>query len=297
MNRADGDPLIGPYKTFTLGVDEVSPLSMAEAYATFAARGKHCNAIALLEVTDPDGNRLDVPSADCQQALDEDIADGINELLQGVMTRGTGTRASIGRPAAGKTGTTNRRVSVWFVGYTPELSTAVWAGNPSPPPKGYPLQNRLIGGTYYGDVCGGCLPGPIWRQMMSTALADTPYSSFDDADDNIVQGESISVPSVSGMSVEDAQRSLRDAELDPVISGEQVYASYAAAGTVAYSYPGTGDQVYPGQRVVIYISTGAPPAPPPQPEPSVETTLGPTAEAQPPSPQETCGTSNRPGCR
>ena len=302
MKRADGKPLIGPYKTFTLGVDEVSPLSMAEAYATFAARGRHCNAIAILEVTDPDGNRLDVPSADCQRALDEDIADGINELLQGVMTRGTGARASIGRPAAGKTGTTNRRVSVWFVGYTPELSTAVWAGNPSPPPDGYPLQNRVIGGTYYGDVCGGCLPGPIWRQMMSTALADTPYSSFDDADDDIVQGESISVPSVSGLSIAEAQRTLRDAELDPVISGEQVYASYAAPGSVAYSFPGTGDQVYPGQRVVIYVSLGAPAAPPvPQPEPSSETTLGPTTGDQPADPaaqqEKPCGSSNRPGCR
>ena len=302
MKRADGKPLIGPYKTFTLGVDEVSPLSMAEAYATFAARGRHCNAIAILEVTDPDGNRLDVPSADCQRALNEDIADGINELLQGVMTRGTGARASIGRPAAGKTGTTNRRVSVWFVGYTPELSTAVWAGNPSPPPDGYPLQNRVIGGTYYGDVCGGCLPGPIWRQMMSTALADTPYSSFDDADDDIVQGESISVPSVSGLSIAEAQRTLRDAELDPVISGEQVYASYAAPGSVAYSFPGTGDQVYPGQRVVIYVSLGAPAAPPvPQPEPSSETTLGPTTGDQPADPaaqqEKPCGSSNRPGCR
>jgi len=288
MNRADGKQLDGPFKSFTLGVDEVSPLSMAEAYATFAARGRHCNSIAILEVTDPDGNRLDVPNADCKRAIEADVADGINELLQGVMTRGTGARASIGRPAAGKTGTTNRRVSVWFVGYTPELSTAVWAGNPSPPPSGYPLQNRVIGGTYYGDVCGGCLPGPIWRQMMSTALADTPSSSFDDAADNIVQGDSISVPSVSGMSVADAQRTLRDAQLDPIVSDEQVYASYAAEGSVAYSYPGTGDQVYPGQRVVIYVSAG-PPAPP-------ETTVPGGGTGQP-SPGDTCGSSNRPGCR
>jgi len=303
MIRADGDPLVGPYKTFTLGVDEVSPLSMAEAYATFAARGLHCNAIAIVEVTDPDGTRLDVPQADCQQALEQDIADGINQLLQGVMTQGTGVRASIGRPAAGKTGTTNRRVSVWFVGYTPELSTAVWAGNPSPPPNGYPLQNRLIGGTYYGDVCGGCLPGPIWRQMMSTTLADTPYSSFDDADDTVVQGESISIPSVSGMSVQQAQRTLRDAELDPVLSGEEVYASYAAVGTVAYSYPGTGESVYPGQRVVLYVSAGAPPAPPQPDKPSQETTLGPSVGGDQPAQPDVdrqgrpCGNSNRPGCR
>ncbi|MGH8891694.1 MAG: transglycosylase domain-containing protein [Actinomycetes bacterium] len=271
MARADGGPLT-PVKSFTLGIDEVSPLSMAEAYASFAARGLHCNSIAILEVTDPNGVRLPVPQAGCEQALEQDIADGINQLLQGVMQRGTGVRAAISRPAAGKTGTTNRRVSVWFVGYTPELATAVWAGNPSPPRGGYPLQNRLIGGRYYGDVCGGCLPGPIWRQMMSEALADVPVTSFSDAAEDVVQGESLSVPTVSGMSVGQARATLRDAQLDPVVSGDRVYASYAPEGTVAYSYPGAGAAVYPGQRVVIYVSAGAPPA---QQEPSGETTLGP----------------------
>jgi membrane peptidoglycan carboxypeptidase len=273
MNRADGKPLSGPYKSFTLGVDEISPLSMAEAYASFAARGMHCNSIAILEVTDPNGARLPVPQAGCEQVLDQDIADGVNQLLQGVMTRGTGVRAAIGRPAAGKTGTTNKRISVWFVGYTPDLATAVWAGNPSPPRGGYPLFNRVIGGTYYGDVCGGCLPGPIWRQMMSTALADTPASSFTDASDDVVRGDSITVPSVSGLGVEEAKAKLRKAELEPVVSDDEVYATYAPEGTVAYSYPGTGSAVYPGQRVVIYVSAGAPPAP--EPEPSDGTTIGP----------------------
>lgn len=267
MNRADGEKLSGPFKSFTLGVDEVSPLSMAEAYATFAARGRHCNSIAILEVTDPAGQRLPVPDAGCEQVLDEDVADGMNELLQGVMTRGTGVRAAIGRPAAGKTGTTNRRVSVWFVGYTPDLSTAVWAGNPSPPKAGYPLFNRVIGGRYYDDVCGGCLPGPIWQQMMSAALEDVPPTPFTQAGQEIRSGAAITVPSVSGASVEQAKAVLRDAQLSPVVSSGSVYATYAPAGTVAYSYPGTGSSVYPGQRVVLYVSAGAPPAPAPQPEP------------------------------
>ncbi len=208
-----------------------------------------------------------MPQADCKQAIDQDIADGINELLQGVIERGTGTRAAIGRPAAGKTGTTNKRVSVWFVGYTPDLATAVWAGNPSPPRGGYPLQNRLIGGVYYGDVCGGCLPGPIWQQMMSNTLADTPVSSFTDAADDVRRGDANSVPSVTGRSVEDAKALLRQADLDPVVSSDRVYVDYAPEGTVAYSYPGTGDAVYPGQRVVIYVSAG-PPAEEPEPETS-----------------------------
>ncbi|MEO7980841.1 MAG: transglycosylase domain-containing protein [Sporichthyaceae bacterium] len=292
MNRADGKKLVGPYKTFTLGVDEVSPLSMAEAYATFAARGNHCTSIAILEVTDPSGNRLPVPQAGCQQVLDQKIADGVNELLQGVIERGTGTRASIGRPAAGKTGTTNSRISVWFVGYTPDLATAVWAGNPSPPAGGYPLSNVVIGGTYYGDVCGGCLPGPIWQQMMSRTLANTPVSSFTSAADDVKSGSAIAVPTVTGKGVEQAKSILRKAQLDPVVSNNPVYVTYAPAGTVAYSYPGSDAQVYPGQRVVLYVSAGPPAPAQPTTVPTPDQTLGPQ-----PSPGDTCGNSNRPGCR
>ena len=295
MNRADGKKLVGPYKTFTLGVDEVSPLSMAEAYATFAARGLHCNSIPILEVTDPAGKRLPVPQANCKQALDQKIADGVNELLQGVITNGTGQRAAISRPAAGKTGTTNSRVSVWFVGYTPDLATAVWAGNPSPPPSGYPLSNRVIGGVYYGDVCGGCLPGPIWQQMMSRTLEGTPVSSFNGAADDVRGGAAVSVPSVTGMSVDQAKSALRDAQLDPVVSNDPVYVTYAAAGSVAYSYPGNGAQVYPGQRVVIYVSAGAPaPAETTVPGPGGGGNSGPGSGG---GGGGDCGNSNRPGCR
>ncbi|HEX7188215.1 MAG TPA: PASTA domain-containing protein, partial [Actinomycetes bacterium] len=108
------------------------------------------------------------------------------------------------------------------------------------------------------------------------------------ATDDVTQGESIKVPSVSGKSVEQARQILRNAQLDPVVSDDRVYATYAAEGTVAYSYPGTGSSVYPGQRVVIYVSAGAPPAEPSQPPaPTDDTTLGP----------EDCGNSNRPECR
>jgi membrane peptidoglycan carboxypeptidase len=222
--------------------------------------------------------------------LDENIADGMNELLQGVMTNGTGVRAAISRPAAGKTGTTDSRYQVWFVGYTPDLATAVWAGNPSPPKGGYPLSNISIGGVFYGDVCGGCLPGPIWKQMMSATLADTPVSSFTNAEDTVRNGDSISVPSVTGKSVDEAKALLRAAKLDPVVSGNKVYVSYAPAGTVAYSYPGRDASVYPGQRVVIYVSAG-----PPAPETTVPS--GGTGPGPQPSPGDTCGSSNRPGCR
>ena len=269
VTTASGKPL-EQIKSFTLGTNLVSPMTMAEAYATFAARGKHCNSVAILEVTDPGGNRLPVPAANCQQVLDQSIADGMNELLQGVIQRGTGTRAALSRPAAGKTGTTDRRYNVWFVGYTPELSTAVWAGNPSPPKNGYPLSNIYIGGVYYGDVCGGCLPGPIWQQMMSNTLEGTPVSDFTSAGDTVRQGNAQGLPSVSGMSLSQAKDTLRALNVEPVVSSRRVYVTYAPAGTVAYSYPGTGAPAYPGQRVLIYISAGPPAAPAPVPPPTTQ---------------------------
>ena len=204
LKRADGKPL-QQVKSFALGPNEVSPLRMAEAYATFAARGTHCSAVVIKRVVDPAGRKLKVPQAGCRKVIDPKIADGVNHLLQEVMINGTGTRARLnGRPSAGKTGTTNRRVSVWFIGYTPQLATAVWAGNPSPPRQGYPLVNRTIGGRYYYNVCGGCLPGPIWKMMMEEAHEGLPERDFADPPFYSFSGTTIRVPNLTGFAPREA---------------------------------------------------------------------------------------------
>jgi len=109
---------------FTLGSVEVSPLSMAEAYATFAARGIHCNPIIVDKITTANGQELAAPSADCKRVVSEDVADGVNKMLASVMTNGTGTKAATSdrRPQAGKTGTISSNEAVWFAGYTPEVA-------------------------------------------------------------------------------------------------------------------------------------------------------------------------------
>jgi membrane peptidoglycan carboxypeptidase len=110
--------------SFTLGSVEVSPLSMAEAYATFAARGIHCSPIIIDTITGPDGKELPAPSANCERVIPEDVADGVNKVLSYVMTDGTGrkTATSDRRPQAGKTGTISSNEAVWFAGYTPEVA-------------------------------------------------------------------------------------------------------------------------------------------------------------------------------
>jgi membrane peptidoglycan carboxypeptidase len=281
VRTADDKPL-AQVKSFTLGTNLVSPLSMAEAYATFAARGEHCNAIAISGVVDSAGKNLPVPGADCQQAIEQKVADGMNQLLQGVMKFGTGARAALNRPSAGKTGTTDSRYNVWFIGYTPQLATAVWAGNPSPPSGGYPLVNRRIGGRYYGNVCGGCLPGPIWQQTMNDALAGTPVKLFATAPSDVVNGKPKPVPDVTGMKVADAKATLRAAGFVPVVAKHRVFVDYAPIGSVAYTSPGKGADAYLGQTVTISISGG----PQSQPPPGGPPTGGPGGPGDP----------NPPGC-
>lgn len=159
----------------TLGSVDSTPLSMASAYATFANRGTYCTPVAIESIKDPQGKSLPVPKTSCSRAMSENTADSINQMLKGVVEDGTGTQAGLSdRDNAGKTGTTNDRKDAWFVGYTPNLSTAVWVGDDVGEKSS--MFNVTIGGQYYDKVCGGCLPGPIWRIAMTGALnaSETP---------------------------------------------------------------------------------------------------------------------------
>ena len=104
--------------------------------------------------------------------LPANVADNVTNVLQGVITGGTGTAAQLGRPAAGKTGTTSNYTNAWFVGYTPTLSTAVWMGNAA-------SQATPIGNVKGVDpVYGGTWPALTWRAFMSQALRGVPATPF-----------------------------------------------------------------------------------------------------------------------
>ncbi|MFD1937760.1 MULTISPECIES: transglycosylase domain-containing protein [Nonomuraea] len=173
--RADGKPL-REVPTFTLGVNEMDPLTVAAAFAAFGARGRYCRPQAIVDITDREGLRTAVRPA-CAQALDRGVADAVNHVLSGVFTKGTMKGQSIGRPAAGKTGTNNGYTSAWFAGYTPDLAAAVSVGDIRGSYR-YPLRNVTIGDESYGQVQGASLPGPIWVDSMESALRDTRETSF-----------------------------------------------------------------------------------------------------------------------
>ncbi|MEV4305920.1 transglycosylase domain-containing protein [Nonomuraea sp. NPDC049624] len=173
--RADGRPL-REVPTFTLGVNEMDPVTVAGAFATFAARGVHCRPLAIVEITDRSGRRAHVPPS-CEQVMERPVADAVNHVLSGVFDKGTMQGQSIGRPAAGKTGTNNGYTSAWFAGYTPDLAAAVSLGDIRGSYR-YPLQGVQIGDQYYGAVQGASLPGPIWVESMQQALDHTEPRGF-----------------------------------------------------------------------------------------------------------------------
>ena len=182
VTLGNGDPLLR-VPSFTLGTMEVSPLAVANAYATFAAHGRYCEPVSIVEIRDRDGARLPVPDGNCQQILDRAVADGVTFMLNGVVDGNisgrTGAAMSLGdRPVAGKTGTTNESAAVWFAGYTPQVASAVWVGDP----RGgfaFPLKDITINGAYYRQVFGGTFPGPIWKESMQIASANLPIVDFD----------------------------------------------------------------------------------------------------------------------
>ncbi|WP_214107571.1 transglycosylase domain-containing protein [Acrocarpospora catenulata] len=176
IKRADGKEL-EEYETFTLGINEMDPVTVATAYAAIAARGEYCAPMAITGITDRNG-KTTTNRPRCRQAFEPAIADATADILSGVFTQGTMSGVGgIGRPAAGKTGTNDDQSSAWFAGFTPNLAGAVSIGDP----RGaiaHKLNNVTIGGHYYGAVFGATLPGPIWRDTMIAALAQVPVAGF-----------------------------------------------------------------------------------------------------------------------
>jgi penicillin-binding protein 1A len=182
MARTLGVTGVRPYDpavhcaSVALGAESVSPLDMASAYGVFAARGLRAEPTPVLRVTDRDGNVvIDNSEPATDRVLDEKVADNVTAILEGVLVSGTASGRGIGRPAAGKTGTTQDNRDAWFVGYTPTLSTAVWIGYEN---KTLETTKELTGIKGVGRVTGGTHPARIWQAFMRAALADVEITEF-----------------------------------------------------------------------------------------------------------------------
>src|SRR5690242_4331234 len=149
-----------------LGAVSVSPLEMADAYATIASGGVHHPPSAITKVVFPDGSVVNMGSSTGNRVFSEGESYAATQVLKTVIQSGTGTAANYGCPAAGKTGTTSSFTDAYFVGYTPQLSTAVWVGYPNST-----ISMNDVNGL--GPGFGGTLAAPIWHDYMS--VADNGY--------------------------------------------------------------------------------------------------------------------------
>lgn len=147
----------------------VIPIEMASAYGTFANKGVHIKPVVILKIVDRNGNVIEdnTRTKDAgTRVLSEKENYEMVSMLEGVIDHGTGTAAALGRPAAGKTGTTDDNKDAWFVGFTPDIVTAVWIGDDT-------------GGQTLGEVYGGTIPAQIWHDYMAEAVQDESSSDFE----------------------------------------------------------------------------------------------------------------------
>ncbi|MEA5153833.1 penicillin-binding protein [Raineyella sp.] len=265
VQEATGGNIVDDFNrtpSFVLGVAEVAPVSMAEAMATFASGGIHCNSIIIGSMTTVDGKPLATPSADCQRTVDAGVAGQVNKILQSVSANGTGRPARVSgfNDQAGKTGTTDSNQSVWFVGYTPELAgasmIAIDKTNPywnshSKTLKGIrlPASGTYLTGTGSGDA------GRIYKSAMTAGLQGKPATPFGASKPEFQTGQMVDLPAgVDKMKPDDARKALEDA-------GFQVEQTYLYDSSPYGTFLGVTPKDQAPQSSTVYLNFSAGPAP------------------------------------
>ncbi|AWW38642.1 transglycosylase domain-containing protein [Streptomyces cadmiisoli] len=167
------------FPSFSLGISKPSAIRMASSYSTFAASGKQNNPYSVQKVTNKDGLVFE-HEGKTKQAFESAVADNVTDVLKTVVDKGTGTKAQLpGRDVAGKTGTTDGNKSAWFVGYTPQLSTAI---NMFRYPDDETIKNRTFLEMYgTGDqesIHGASFPAEIWHDYMAEAMKGKKVEKF-----------------------------------------------------------------------------------------------------------------------
>ncbi len=287
----------------------VSPLDMASAYGTFANGGTRVSPRGVLRVKDAHGKVLLQEPRHAEKTISPAVAYLVTDMLRGVIARGTGKAAGIGRPAAGKTGTTQAYRDAWFVGYAPQLAASVWVG--------YPDSQQEMSSVHGRKVTGGSFPAEIWRRFMEAALKGTSAVDFAEpsglataticldtgllATDGCPRkgsalfldgglpkvctlhaaASTVAVPAVQGLTLDAAEASLAKAGLAAAVTQRQ--SSAAATGHVVSQDPAPGTTVKRKSIVDLAVSLGAgaapgrPPATAPatSPEPQVSFSYGP----------------------
>jgi membrane peptidoglycan carboxypeptidase len=270
------DPSHERVPSFTLGIADVSPLEMASAYATVAARGLHCDNRPVARILNSEGRIFKTYPKKCQQVMQENTADTINDILRGVMQPGGfGGGLALDKPSAGKTGTINSNMAVWFDGYTPALATVSMIAGANQEGHWVTLNNQTVGGQYIATAHGSTTAGPMWADAMREIQDLLPNEDFVPPIKTQAAPNLTIVPNVVGMSVKDARTTLEGLGFAVDVVG--TIASDLPAGLVAQISPEAGSTMYDGSTISLYTSTGPGAATVPPPEPGAGTpTAGPS---------------------
>jgi membrane peptidoglycan carboxypeptidase len=226
---------------------------MANAFSNFATYGQHADDYVIARIVNSAGETIYEHQPEITQVADPAIFAAANRALKVVPVSGTAPRANIGIPQGGKTGTHQSYLDAWYVGFTPEYSTAVWVGYEA---QQVPLVNVTINGQHYDRVFGGSVPAPIWAEFMSYVHERLPVTDFPPEPGNIQKflvPPPTTVPNVIGLDESGAEAKLREARLNASV---EPVPSLEPAGTVVNQSPGGGATVRQGSFVTIFISTG-----------------------------------------
>ena len=249
VKRADGDEL-SFVQSSVLGVNELSPLSLAGAMAGFANDGVYCSPIAIdrvvVRVT---GEEMVVPATQCSRAMSSEVAAAATYAFQQVISAGTGTRSRTGDgvPIAGKTGTSDNTRQTWMTGFSSRVATAVWVGNV--------VGTQPVDYTSVRGLFGGAVRHEIWRSVMQQANATYGGDAFPAASPVYLGASTITMPEINALLPEVAETVIKNAGLTVEIADSPV-ASPNPVGSVAYANYDAGASVVRGSLVTLYISKG-----------------------------------------
>jgi len=247
---------LGAIPAIVLGAQAVSPLEMAAAYSTIANQGEKVETYLIERIEDADGNVIFQHQVDSRQVIEPALAAAVINTMEQTVSRGTGTRAQIGRPQAGKTGTHENNTETWFVGYVPQFTTAVWVGFPD---SQVPLQNITVDGTYYTRIYGGTLAAPIWAEFMREVTEDLPVEDFPEDPDGTgvyYQTPRVAIPDVRGLSLEEAQEAVLKSGFQADVKLQD---STAPKDSILGTNPDAHTRQRQGTTVEILVSSGQKP--------------------------------------
>ncbi|CAI8373583.1 MAG: Penicillin-binding protein 1A [Acidimicrobiaceae bacterium] len=243
---------VQPVNSNVLGTSNVTLLDMASAYSTFANRGVYTPPSMVTRVTRMDGTPLWKWNRELERALDSKLVDQLTWVLEGTISEGTGHRAKIDRPAAGKTGTTQNYADALFVGYTPQIATAVWVGYPKGQiPMVPPLTER--------KVYGGTFPALIWKDVMLAAHADLPVKDFAtppaSSTTTIPSRGNLVMPELIGLTLENAELNLKDSGLEKqTLTVIEVTDADSEPGLVLGQSPATGTSLLDSSKILVEVA-------------------------------------------